>query len=158
MSFQFHALDHNHFAHLFELSNEELFKLGARRSVVETFPGSPCRISLEDAPVGESVILVNYEHMAKDSPFRSSHAIFVRPGVTSVHPEIGAVPKQLRHRVLSIRAFDSAGMMQNADLVDGREAEMLIAHMFEDPKIEELHVHYAKPGCFAARVSRASNL
>ena len=155
MTFQFHALNYSQFAHLFEMSDAELSEHGASRSIVDAFPGTPCRISLEDAQIGESVILVNYEHMAKDSPFRSSHAIFVRPDATTVHPQIGSVPELLRHRVLSIRAFDSAGMMKNADLVDGKEAEITIEQMFEDPEIEELHVHYAKPGCFAARVSRA---
>ena len=154
MTFQFHALDDGHFSHLFDLSDAALTKLGATRMTVDEFPGAPCRVSLEDARVGETVILLNYEHMTKDTPFRSSHAIFVRAGAATAHPEPGAVPDLLRHRVLSIRAFDAVGMMKNAEITDGREAEMLIAQLFEDPEIEELHVHYAKPGCFAARVSR----
>lgn len=155
MTFQFHALDDQQFAHLFEMSDEELVQNDATRMTVEAFPGTPCRVSLEDARPGETVILLNYEHMTKLSPFRSSHAIFVRPGVRSAQLEKGTVPKLLRHRVLSVRAFDSAGMMKNAELVDGSDVETLIGHLFEDPQIEELHVHYAKPGCFAARVSRA---
>lgn len=154
MSFQFHALDHNQFAHLFELSDADLSEVGAMRTTVDACPGTPCRVSLEDASIGETVILVNYEHMAKASHFRSSHAIFVRQNVTTAQPELDEVPRLLRHRVLSIRAFDKKGRMKNADLVDGSDAETLIAQMFEDPQIEELHVHYAKPGCFAARVSR----
>lgn len=158
MSFQFYALDDNQFAHLFKLDDAELAKHGAMRIVVDACPGTPCRVSLEDAPVGETVILANFEHMAKTSPFRSSHAIFVRQGVARAQPEPGQVPELLRHRVLSIRAFDGAGMMKFADLVDGSDVETLIEQMFKDPEIEELHVHYAKPGCFAARVSRVEFL
>lgn len=155
MSFQFHALDHQQFSHLFEMSDAELHEIGATRSVVDAYPGTPCRVSLEDAPLGETVILVNYEHMAKQTPFRATHAVYVRPDVTSAQPEINAVPALLRHRILSVRAFDASGMMKDADVVEGKEVEKTIMRLFEDPDIEELHVHYAKPGCFAARVSRA---
>jgi hypothetical protein len=66
-----------------------------------------------------------------------------------------AVPAPLAIRLLSVRAFDDAGMMTDAEVVEGRDLAPLIARMFADPAVAYLHVHNAKRGCFAARVDRA---
>ena len=65
------------------------------------------------------------------------------------------MPEQLRKRVLSVRAYDERGMMVGTDLVDGRELEGSIARLLADPSTAYLHLHYARPGCYAARVTRA---
>jgi Protein of unknown function (DUF1203) len=65
------------------------------------------------------------------------------------------VPEQLRKRTLAVRAFDSKGMMVGFELADGREVERAIGKLFTDPKADYLHVHFAAPGCYAARVERA---
>jgi hypothetical protein len=44
--------------------------------------------------------------------------------------------------------------MVDADLVDGREIEGLIGRLFGDPRVAYLHAHYAKRGCYAARIDR----
>jgi hypothetical protein len=46
-------------------------------------------------------------------------------------------------------------MLINADVVDGRELEGAIGRLFADDSADYLHVHFAKPGCYAARVERA---
>ncbi len=65
------------------------------------------------------------------------------------------MPPALRRRLLSLRAFDADGMMIAADIVEGAQAQGLIERMFEDPRIAYLHAHYAKWGCYAARIDRA---
>lgn len=42
-----------------------------------------------------------------------------------------------------------------ADLVEGSEAAPMIAAFFADPAVVYIHAHYARRGCFAARVVRA---
>jgi hypothetical protein len=154
MSFQIHALPESLFAPLFAMSDEELGVRCARRVVVDG-PGFPCRVSLEDAAVGETVILTNYEHQPEASPFRASHAVYVRDGVKSAAPVVGAVPKAIRSRLISVRGFDDAHDIAAADVVEGRALGDAIEAMFADPKVRYLHLHYAKPGCYAARVTRA---
>jgi len=39
-------------------------------------------------------------------------------------------------------------------VVDGRELEQAIDRLFGDERVEFLHVHYAKPGCYACRIDR----
>ena len=61
----------------------------------------------------------------------------------------------LRSRLLSLRAFDRHSMMRAADVVHGSTVEPVIEQMLTDADVEYLHIHNAKPGCYAARVERA---
>lgn len=155
MSFQIRALPAAPFAPLFALSDDELRARGAVRQTVDRTPGFPCRVSLADAEPGETVILVRYEHQPADTPYRAGHAVYVREGVAEARPAPDEVPQVLRRRLLSVRAFDDAGMMVAADVVDGRALEPAIAELFARDAVAYLHLHNAKPGCYAARVDRA---
>ena len=155
MSFQIRAIPAAPFAPLFALSDDELRSRSAVRQFVDRTPGFPCRVSLADAEPGETVILVHYEHHAADTPYRSSHAIYVREGVAQATPAVREVPAMLRQRLLSVRAFDASGMMVAADVVDGRALEPVVDTMFARDDVAYLHLHNAKPGCYAARVDRA---
>jgi hypothetical protein len=111
-------------------------------------------LATHGAQPGETLILVNYEHQPAPTPFRASHAIFIREGVEPV-ATVDVMPPALRRRLLSLRAFDQDGMMRAADIVEGARAEALITTLFADPEIAYLHAHYAKWGCYAARIDRA---
>ena len=154
MGFQITALSADEFSHLFGQDDETLARHGARRMTVDVKPGYPCRVTLEDAEPGESVLLVNYEHLAVDTPYRSAHAVFVREGATTCPPITNRIPEQLTIRLLSIRAFDADGMMVDADVVHGEESEPVIRRLLDKPRVDYLHIHNAKPGCYAARVDR----
>jgi hypothetical protein len=153
MSFRITGLPAETFAHLFSLSDAELAARGAVRRIADG-EGYPCRISLTDAEPGQELILTNFEHQPANSPYRASHAIYVRAG-EQTYDAVEQVPEQLRRRLLSVRAFDGKGMMVGADVVDGRELEVAITRLFCDNRADYLHVHYAKPGCYAARIERA---
>jgi uncharacterized protein DUF1203 len=155
MDFQVTGLRLAPFAPLFCLSDAELAKLNIVRQVVEASPGTPCRVSLQDAEPGEKVLLLNYEHLPVTSPYRATHAIFVRENAIEAKPSVNEIPEVLARRLLSLRAYDSKGMMLTADVVQGREMQPVIAAMFADPNVEYIHAHNAKPGCFAARIDRA---
>lgn len=154
MSFRIKGLPADHFNHLFALSDEELAKRGAVRRIADgRRPGYPCRVSLTDSRPGDELLLVNYEHLPVDSPYRMRFAIFVRKG-DQTFDAIDEVPEQLRKRTLAVRAFDNEGMMLGFELIDGREVEHAIEKLFGQLKVEYLHVHFAAPGCYAARVER----
>ena len=90
-----------------------------------------------------------------DTPYRASGPIYVREGATQANPAVNEVPGQLRRRQLSVRAYSARGMMRDAAVVEGTDLETAITRLFEDPKVAYLHLHNAKPGCYAARVDRA---
>jgi hypothetical protein len=155
MSFRITGLPAEDFAPLFDLSDAELAARGAvRRTAEQRTPGTPCRISLTDAGAGEELLLVNYEHHPVASPYRMRFAVFVRKGEER-YDEVDRVPEQLRLRTLAVRSFDADAMMVDRELVDGRALEGAIARLFADPRAAYLHVHFAAPGCYAARVDRA---
>jgi hypothetical protein len=153
MQFRISGLPAEPFQHLFALDDDALRRQGAIRRVAED-GGYPCRISLTDAKAGDEVILVNYEHQDADTPYRSRHAVYVRAGERR-YDAVGEIPEQLRKRLLSVRAFDARGMMVSADVADGKELAPLIGKFFADGQVAYLHLHYARPGCYAARVDRA---
>jgi hypothetical protein len=155
MSFRITGLPAEDFAHLFALSDEELAARGAvRRSADARTPGYPCRVSLTDSRPGDELLLVNYEHHPASSPYRMRFAVYVRKG-EETYDAIDEVPEQLRIRTLAVRAFDADAMMVGWELIDGRQMEAAVERLFANPRAVYLHVHYAAPGCYAARIDRA---
>jgi hypothetical protein len=152
--FQITALHESEFKHYFEKSDAELSLLGICRMIVDKKPEFPCRVSLEDAEVGEEVILVPYTHHNTDSPYRSSGPIFVRRNATQATPAVNEIPMMLNHRLLSVRAYDKEAMMVEASVVEGNALRETILAFFENRSIEYLHIHNAKPGCYNCAVKR----
>jgi hypothetical protein len=152
MSFRITGLPAADFAHLFALTDAELAAQGAVRRTADG--PYPCRVSLTDASPGDELILVNYEHHPVDSPYRMRFAIYVRKG-EETYDKVDEVPRQLRTRTLAARSFDADGMMAERELVEGTALEGAIARLFANPRAVYLHIHYAAPGCYAARVERA---
>lgn len=155
MPFQIHALPKEPFQPLFKMSEPELTAVHACRMEVEAKPGYPCRVSLADAEIGEAIILVHFTHQPASSPYRASHAIFVREHAEQAFPKRGEIPDVLTTRLMSVRCFDSRHFMVNANVVDGTDLGKVIPAMLQDPAVEYLHLHNAKPGCYAARVTRS---
>lgn len=153
MNFTVCGLSPEPFAPLYGLGDEELAAHRARRVVVDG-PGFPERIEMRDAEVGETLLLVNFEHQDADTPYRSSHAVYVREGATERWSG-NHLPEVMRQRLLSLRGFSADGSMVDADVVEGREAEPVIERLLSDPAVAYIHAHYARPGCYAARIDRA---
>ena len=153
--FQLVPLPIERFASLLTQGDEELRTIGVRRMVVDKKPGYPCRVSLVDAEPAEEVLLIPFAHHDVASSYRASGPIFVRVNAQTVKLEVDEIPTMLRSRLLSIRAYDSAAMMVGADVVMGSELEEQIWRFFGDNRVEYLHVHNARPGCYNCRVDRA---
>jgi hypothetical protein len=155
MNFRIQGLPVAPFAPLFGMDETELAARGVVRRIVDERVGFPCRVSLRDAEPGETVLLLNYEHMPVPGPYRSSHAIYVRENAQEYRPEVNEIPEVLASRLLSVRAFDASGMMVEADVVAGVVAGRLIEQQLANPTVAYLHLHNAKPGCYAAQAVRA---
>lgn len=154
MSYVIRGLDPAPFAHLFGLSDQALAGHRAVRRRADAKPGFPCRVTLEDAEPGEDLILVNFDHLPVDSPYRGSYAVYVREGADTPAEYRDEVPLQLARRLLALRAFSADGMLLRGDVIDGSELDALIAPWLADPAVAYLHAYNAKPGCFAARIDR----
>ncbi len=155
MNFQLSALAETTFQDLFSLSETALKEHNIVSELVTEKPGVPCRISLEDAEIGERVLLINYRHLPDASPFQASHAIYIREHVKQAAPQKNQIPEMITDRIISLRAFDQQHMMINAELAQGPNIAATITDMFNDEMTDYIHLHFAKPGCYAAKVNRA---
>ena len=142
------------FQALFGLDDAELRAHGVVRMTVDSNPGFPCRVSLEDARIGESVLLLPWRHLDVDTPYRAGGPIFVRETVRDHARVRNAVPEQQRSRMLSVRAYDAKGWMLDAEVAEGVFLEALIERFFGNACVAYLHVHNARRGCYACRVDR----
>lgn len=154
MSFRIQGIDPSQFADLHTLSDEALKARHIERVTVTEKPSAPCRISLDDAEIGEDVLLINYDHLPVETAYRQQGPIFVR-AIEQRFDDVDVIPPAMARRTLSLRAFDADHMMIEADLVEGRDAAELIARFFANPAVTYMQAHYARRGCFAARIDRA---
>lgn len=155
MPFRIRGLAAQPFQQLFGLSDAELAARGVQRVVVDAPTGYPDRVELRDLSPGEYALLLNYVHQPADNAYRASHAIFVREGATQAFDRVDDVPAVFRTRMLSLRAYDANDLMVDADLVDGTQVEYLIGRMLARNDVAYIHAHYAKRGCYAARIDPA---
>lgn len=154
MGFIFKALNDEEFSQYYGLTDEALKQQGIISYKVESQPGYPCRVSLKEAEVGKRILLLNYQHLNVDSPYRSSHAIFVEDGAVSRDADKNTIPQSISLRQVSIRAFNELGMMIDADCVEGKQIKPCIENMLNNSTTDYLHIHTAKRGCYLARVER----
>jgi hypothetical protein len=153
--FRIVGLDPTPFAQLFELSDRQLAEIHAHRRVADESPGYPCRISLEDAAVGEELLLLPHWHQDVPSPYRASGPIFVRRGARAARLAPGELPAVVKHRLMSLRAYDAAHMMVEGLVCEGRDAAVELERLFGDDQVSYVHLHNARQGCFSCRALRA---
>jgi hypothetical protein len=152
MTYRIDGLDPARFA-----DTEALLAAGAIRMTVDQAGGYPCRVTLEDARPGESVILLNHVSADVPTPFRASHAIFVREDAAAAPRYDDRVPPMLARRTLSLRAFDATGMLRAAAVAVPGGADAGIRGLLENEEIDYVDVHNAAWGCFLARAERSGD-
>jgi hypothetical protein len=153
--FRFRGLSVRQFEPFFGLSDPALAERDIRRVIADEKPGFPCRVTLEDAEPGERVLLLSHPHQPASSPYKSSGPIFVRECARESFDRADLVPRVLRGRLLSLRAYDGQGMMTDADIVEGDNVEALLERLLGDGNARCVHIHNARRGCYACYVERA---
>jgi len=155
MSYVITGLPVAEFAPLFGLSDEALAERGIIRRVADSKPGFPCRITLEDAEPGDSLLLLNYESHSADTPYRSAYAIFVNETAQATARKVDSLPDVFNNRPIALRIFNADGMLIGADLARGDETDAAIRRAFENSEAAYIHAHNAAHGCYSARIDRA---
>ena len=156
MTYRITGLSPEPFADLIGKDDTTLAEHGAVRVTAASKPGYPCRITLQDAEPGETLILLNHVSHDVATPYRSAYAIFVREGELATATYEDALPPVFEHCPMAFRAFDAAGMLRNAALALPGEADAKIRALFDQPEIAYLHAHNAAHGCFSAKVERSA--
>lgn len=154
MTYRIEGLERKAYAGLLGLADGDLAERGARRVTADSKPGFPCRVTLEDAEPGESLILFNHVSHDVPTPFRSAYAIYVREKAGAPACFVDEPPPVFAGRALGLRGFDCEGMLRGALLALPGESDSKIRELFERPEIATIHAHNAAAGCFAARIVR----
>ena len=155
-TFQLSGIDPSPFEPLFALDDAALRAHRAVRRIVDAEPGFPCRASLEDARVGEEVLLLPFAHLQGATPYRASGPIFVRRGARRQLLAPGVVPPYVTRRLMSLRAYDAGDLMIDATVCEGTDAAAALGRLFEDPAVAFVHLHNAKRGCYSCRADRVA--
>tara|TARA_R110000737_G_scaffold259093_1_gene267674 strand:- start:828 stop:1295 length:468 start_codon:yes stop_codon:yes gene_type:complete len=155
MTYRITGLDPAPFHAFYGLSDAELAGHGVVRYRVDSCPGFPDRVAMQDIAVGDTALLLNYAHLPVSSPYRSCHAIFVQEGAETAFDQVGHVPPVMTRRLIALRGFDDLGFMLEAEIAEGDGIEPLIHRLFGNPAIAYIHAHNAKRGCFSGLISRA---
>lgn len=155
MTYKISGLEPAQFAHLIGLSDEELAQHNAVRVTANADRGFPCRVSLEDAKSGETLILLHHTSHDVATPYRSSYAIYVRERAGAAIVYEDRTPPVFEGRPLGLRGFGADGNLKNALLALPGEADAKIRELLDDPAVAYVHAHNAAHGCFAARIERA---
>ena len=154
MAFTITGLAPDAFTPYFGMSDTELAEHGIVRHTATAKPGYPCRITLEDAEPGETLLLLNHVSHAADTPYRSSYAIFVRETAVENARFHDDIPPVMKGRPLALRLFDAEGMLVGADLALSGDPTSNIEAALAREDVAHVDVHNAAHGCFAARVER----
>ena len=154
MSFRIQGLSPAPFADLYGLSEADLAARGVIRYVADGNTHYPDRIEMRHIALGEAALLINHVCQPAATPYRATHAIFVREGATQPFDEIDVVPEVFRPRLLSLRAYDERGMMIDADVVEGAAVEGLIERLLDNSAVSYVHAHNARRGCYSGLITR----
>ncbi|MDQ1096009.1 MULTISPECIES: DUF1203 domain-containing protein [Chryseobacterium] len=155
--FRLKALNAEGFKAFFTGSDSELEKSGAKRIIIDSCPGYPCRISLKDLEPGEEALLMPYLHHDVHSPYRASGPIFVGKNAETANMAVNEIPLMLQHRLLSIRGYTSTGMMKNASVVEGKTLKDELIRFFKNKEITYIHIHNARQGCYLCLAEREND-
>jgi hypothetical protein len=122
---------------------------------VELTGGEPLRCCLRNARPGETAILFGYEPHIPASPYREIGAVFVHATPCDGPVSLTRYPDEWRGRPQVLRAYDAQGWIHPASQVhDARDPESVIADMFADPTVAQIHSRNIAYGCYMFTLRR----
>ena len=154
MTYRIEGLALADFTDLLAMDDAQLAEHNAVRVTAGADKGWPCRVSLEDAKAGESLILINHISHDVATPYRNAYAIYVREDAADAPAYVDQTPPVFEGRPIALRGFGADGMLRNAALALPGQADEKIRTLLEDDGIAYIHAHNAAHGCFSARVYR----
>ena len=152
--FRLAGLDPAPFEPLFLLDDAELDARGIVRRFADAHRGFPCRVGLEDARVGEELLLLNHEHLSARSPYRASGPVYVRRGARRRVLPPGQVPPYVASRLISVRAYDRVHRMVDAQVCEGRVVAAWLETAFARADIAYAHLHNARHDYYSCLAER----
>ena len=118
--------------------------------------GTPLRCCLREAAVGELVALIAWRPASQDGPYAEVGPVFVHAKECAGYLAKTAYPKHFRHRRQLFRAYGPTGRQVHNQIVEGRDAEAVIADLFDRADIDVIHSRNVLAGCYMFTIRRAT--
>ena len=116
--------------------------------------GEPLRCCLRPSRAGERIALIAYRPSGTAGAYAERGPVFIHAEACAGYPADGGWPPEFRDRQQVLRAYDAAGRIADAILVEGVDAEAGIAKLFDDPAHVVVHSRNVLYGCYMFTVSR----
>jgi hypothetical protein len=116
--------------------------------------GAPLRCCLRDARAGERLLLIAHRPGGTAGAYREIGPVFVHAGPCDGYAEPDSYPAGFRDRQQVLRAYDGAGRIVDAVLVDGVHAESGIARLLGRPGVATVHSRNVLYGCYMFAIGR----
>jgi Protein of unknown function (DUF1203) len=116
----------------------------------------PCRHCLREASAVNGMLLLSYQTPKPKSVYGQPTAIFLCALACERFERSDAIPDIVRHRLVSLRAFRSDGMMiyDANQLVEGCH-DAVVREIFSREDVAFINAHTAKAGCMLCHIERA---
>jgi hypothetical protein len=126
---------------------------------VVTEGGEPMRCCLRNAGEGEHAILFGYEPMLPaGTPYREMGAVYAHAEDCGGPAFDGGYPPQWRGKRQVLRAYDARGWIHPSTREhDGSDPDAVIAQMFTDPAVVQIHSRNVYYGCYMFTLTRAQD-
>ncbi len=116
--------------------------------------GAPLRCCLREAGPGERLALIAYRPEGTAGAYREVGPVFVHADPCQGYAERDTYPAGFRDRRQVLRAYDEAGRIAEALLVEGVQAEAGIAHLLASPRVATIHSRNVLYGCYMFAIGR----
>ena len=126
-----------------------------QKVIADSKPGYPCRLSLEDAEVGEELYLFSHAPFAAANAYRETGPVFIRKNAIPASLAVNELPDIALARSIVVRAYSAAGTMISATQAETREIANTIRLAFRDETVEFVHLRAVVTGCFLCEARRA---
>lgn len=100
-------------------------------------------------------MLFGYEPPLPTSPYREIGAVFAHAQPCTGPSSTEDYPADWRGRAQVLRAYDKRGWIHGASRVhDGKGPEAVLAAMFDEPEVVQIHSRNITYGCYMFTVTR----
>jgi hypothetical protein len=122
---------------------------------IQTDVAAPCRLCLRITRTDEPLIVFAHRPFAAAGPYAEIGPVFIHALPCNAYTDATCFPPDFVQRCLTMRAYNSVGRIETAELSTPGEPEASIARLFENEDARFVHVRNPAWGCYDFQVDRA---
>ena len=122
--------------------------------------GNPCRHCLTEIPEGRGMLILNFRPLvARITPYSETGPIFLCEDKCKRHIDSRVLPDMFKGwENILIRGYSSEGRIVygTGSVIKMNEVVTVAKRLFEDSKVEYIHMRSASYNCYQGRIERMS--